>query len=445
MLSEHDTKLLAETGAGTAMGDLFRRFWMPVLLSEEVSERNGVPVAVRILGEDLVAFRDSEGSVGLLEAYCPHRHAHMFWGRNEDCGLRCTYHGWKFNVDGVCVDMPNEPVATKFDDKIQMRSYPTREAGGCIWAYLGPPQLMPPELPQFEWLLVPDSHRLITKRLQLNNWAQALEGGIDSSHVAFLHGSLDNAAPVAAVTRTAEQDGSPLNETIAKLMRRDRPPHFFTSSREYGFMLAARRDAPDEQYYWRLTPFLLPSYTIIPGGAQTGGHVSGHAWVPLDDEHCWTFSVTWNAERPLTEEEREHHLQGYYIHTEVDKETPMWDLALSNAYLPIRNRGNNYLIDREEQRTQTYTGIKGISEQDMSIQESMGAISPRWTEHLGTTDTAIIEFRKLLLRLARDLREGKEPEAAQRAELYRLRSAAFLADRAVDWEAASAEHVKARV
>ena len=444
MLSERDTELLAQTGPDTPMGELFRRFWLPVLLSQEIAEPDSDPVAVRILGEDLVAFRDSNGDIGLLEAYCPHRHAHLYWGRNEQCGLRCTYHGWKFNTAGRCLDMPNEPAQGSFADKIQIRAYPTREQGGCIWAYMGPPEHAPVELPQFEWLRVPDDQRLITKRMQLSNWAQALEGGIDSSHVAFLHSRVDQDFDDVAPTDTVTSDGAPLNTVIDALIARDKSPHFDTDPRDHGFMVAARRDAPNDQFYWRLTPFLLPASTIIPGGTQTGGHLSGHVWVPLDDEHCWTFSVTWNTEWPISDDETATHLEGDGIHTEVDKDQAIWDLALSNAYLPVRNRENNYMIDRQDQRTRTFTGIKGISEQDMSIQESMGKISPRWEEHLGTTDKAIIEFRKLLLELARDLREGHEPRAAQDPNAYRVRSAAFLLDRSVDWKTGSLDHIQAR-
>jgi hypothetical protein len=209
-------------------------------------------------------------------------------------------------------------------------------------------------------------------------------------------------------------------------------------------MVAARRNAPEDKYYWRLTPFLLPSATIIPGGDEPERNLSGHFWVPVDDEHCWTFSVTWNTERPLTPQEHATHSEGLGIHTLVKKDVSMWDIGLSHAYLPVRHRGVSYELDRREQRYETFTGIKGISEQDMSIQESMGRTVPRWQEHLGTTDKAIIEFRKLLLDLARDLLEGREPQAAQNPDIYRLRSAAFTLGKDESWEEGCVEFVKAR-
>jgi phenylpropionate dioxygenase-like ring-hydroxylating dioxygenase large terminal subunit len=441
MLSERDNKLLAETGPGTPMGELFRRFWLPVLLSEELPEPDCVPVAIRILGEDLVAFRDSNGRVGVIEAYCQHRHAALFWGRNEDCGLRCTYHGWKYDVDGNCVDMPNEPAESIFKDKIHATAYPTREAGGCIWAYMGPPERMPPDLPQYEWVRVPDSHRLVTKRLQESNWAQAVEGGIDSSHVSFLHSTLpemdSNGKVMEAITGAIERDRS-----MMQLMSSDRSPMFLTLPTDYGMLVGARRNAPDDQYYWRVTPYFQPSGTIIPGG---GNELSGHVWVPIDDEHVWTFSMTWSAEEPLTRVEVDRQNLGLGIHTEVDKQSPRWDIATSNSYQPVRNQGNSYQLDRTEQRNRTFTGIKGISEQDMSIQESMGRVVPRWKEHLGTTDRGIIEFRRIMLQLARDLQEGREPAAAHHPEWYRVRSGSFLAHRSASWEQESLEHVAAHV
>jgi len=436
MLSEHDTELLARIGPGTPMGTLFRRFWIPVLLSDELPEPGCPPVAVRILGEDLVAFRDTEGKVGVLEAYCAHRHAHLYWGRNEDCGLRCTYHGWMYDIDGNCIEMPNELEDSDFKDRIKITSYPARDWGGVIWAYMGPAELMPPEQPQFEWARVADSHRIATKRLQESNWAQAVEGGIDSSHVSFLHRSVFR--PDAAGVPPA------VNQQI-QAMTADKAPRFWISQRDFGFLAAAQRRTEDDKFYWRITPYLTPMYTIIPGLGVEGSSLSGHAWVPIDDEHVWTFTFTWNPTRPITAEERETQMQGFGIHTEVDKDVTRWDLKISNAFRPVRNAENNYMIDREEQRTRSFTGIKGISEQDMSIQESMGKVSPRWKEHLGTTDKAILEFRRLMLAACRNLMEGKEPPQPHNPDAYRARSAAIVIDKTVPWEDGSMEAVQARV
>lgn len=447
MLSERDTKLLCEVGPGTPMGNLLRRFWLPVALSEELPAPDCTPVAVRIMGEDLVLFRDTAGRPGVIDGYCPHRHAHLYWGRNEEGGLRCTYHGWKYDVTGACMEMPNEPPESVYHQKVRIKAYPAKEAGGCIWAYMGPKNLMPPELPAVEWSRVPDSHRISTKRLQLSNWAQAVEGGIDSSHISFLHSRLEPKskqldAAMADTDRAMEQaTGSAQTARGAAL---DKSPRFWTSMRPFGFMVAARRNANEDEYYWRLTPFMLPSYTIIPGGDQPDRNLGGHVWVPMDDEHVWTFSFTWNTERPIPDEERREHLQGLGIHTQVDKTVSDWDLGLSNAYLPVRNRRNMYMVDREEQRTRTFTGIKGISEQDMSIQEAMGRTSPRWLEHLGTTDKAIIEFRAVLLRMCKELMEGKEPEQPHNPQAYSVRSAAFNLPHDVPWEEGMVPFVQAR-
>jgi phenylpropionate dioxygenase-like ring-hydroxylating dioxygenase large terminal subunit len=424
MLSQSDTKLLCQIGPGTPMGEVFRRFWIPVLISEELPAPDCNPRAIRILGEDLVAFRDTDGRPGLISAYCLHRHAHLYWGRNEENGLRCTYHGWKFDISGRCVDMPNEPPETNFKDRVQTRAYATREAGGCIWAYMGPPESQPDEIPQLEWTRVPDDHVLMTERLQENNWAQAVEGGIDSSHISYLHNNNMQA----------------INPSTA-----DRAPLMYISPRDFGFIEAARRVQPDGRHYWRIRPFLIPSTIIIPGGDQPGRNLSGHVWVPVDDEHVWVFTMTWNAHRPLTEEERDRLLTGVGIHCPADKEMRRWDLKISHSYKPISNLGNEYMIDRDAQRGGSFTGIVGTSEQDCSIQESMGPISPRWEEHLGTTDRGIIEFRRMLLGLARDMQEGKGPEHARNAAAYHIRSTAFTVDSETEWEAASVEHMKALV
>lgn len=423
------------------MGNLFRRFWLPVLLKEELPEPDSAPVALRVLGEDLVAFRDSDGKVGLLEAHCAHRHAHLFWGRNEESGLRCTYHGWKYDVTGACVDMPSETDESTFKDKINVTSYPARDGGGLIWAYMGPYDLMPRELPNFEFMRVPESHVHMSKRLQLSNWAQATEGGIDSSHISYLHRSLNSLRAARADTALSGTRG-PVTEQKAQqsYAAADRSPRFFLEPSEFGFWIGAQRNANEQSYYWRLTPFLLPSYTIVPGAGAGRG---GHCWVPIDDEHCWAFSFGWNVERSMSEGGGGGGGGG--IHSEVDKETARWDLGISNSYLPTSNKSNNYLISREDQRSLSFTGIKGVSEQDMSIQESMGAVVPRDKEHLGTTDRAIIEFRRALLSLAKDLQEGREPEIVSKPDVYDVISCAAVIGRDEHWLEGTKEFVKGRV
>ena len=438
MLSEHDNDFLASIGPGTPMGTLLRRFWTPVLISDELPGPDCEPRAIRIYGEDLIAFRDTDGKVGLIDAYCAHRHAHLYWARNEEHGLRCTYHGWKYDTEGNCVDMPNEPAESNFKDKIKINAYPARDWGGVIWAYMGPPEMEPPELPQFEWARVPDAHRVVTKRLQESNWAQAVEGGIDSSHISFLHSSLPGQSRPGGEFPQAQQ-------AQRQTSVQDKSPRFWISHRDFGFYAAARRTASDAEYYWRITPYLVPFYTIIPGGSAENRSLSGHVWTPIDDTHVWTYTISWKPSQPYTDEERTTMTAGYGTHAETDKNLPRWDLKTSNSYTTVRNMDNNYMVDFEERRNRTFTGIKGIGEQDMSIQESMWPVVPRWREHLGTTDKAIIEFRKTVIGLARDLMEGREPEHPHTPEAYRVRSGAITIGKEVHWEEGAAEVLKARV
>ncbi|MCH8346619.1 MAG: aromatic ring-hydroxylating dioxygenase subunit alpha [Chloroflexi bacterium] len=411
MLTLEENELLTRTGPGSPMGDLLRRFWLPFLLPEELPAPDCPPVRVRLMGEELVAFRDTSGRIGLLDSHCPHRLASLFFGRNEENGLRCVYHGWKYDVEGRCVDMPSEPPESSFKEKIRTTAYPVRERGGLIWAYLGPRDLMP-EMPELEWARVPESHRLVSKRLQECNFAQAVEGGIDSSHVSFLHSRL----------RSDEPDNLDSSGMIrVEYMANDRSPRFFVRETDYGLLIAARRNAEATSYYWRLTQFLMPFYTMIPG--TPGYPIGGHAWVPIDDERCWNFSVTWRHDRPLSEEELSYQNSGLGIHAYVEP----------GSYRPLRNKENDYLIDREKQRTRTYTGIEGIGEQDMAVQESSGTIADRSREHLGSSDAAIIAMRRRLTGAAIALREGTEPPEASQPDAYKVRSAAVVLDRNVDF------------
>ncbi len=397
MLSVNDNELLVRTGPETAMGDLLRRFWVPALLSEEVPEPDGAPVRVRIMGEDVVAFRETTGEVGLVGARCPHRGAELYWGRNEECGLRCVYHGWKFDTEGRCLDMPSEPPESRFPEKIRLTAYPARDYGGVVWAYMGPKELPAPELPMLEFALVAEDRRFVSKKLQECNWAQAVEGAIDTAHFSFLHMPVE--VPEAA-------------PPSVRWMKNDGAPRFTVEPHDAGFVVGASRRADEEMLYWRITQFLLPIHSLAPG-SERGQNMNGQTWVPIDDEHCWVYCYTWNPERAISEGERAQMRAGFGIHPE-----------LGPGYVPVRNRGNEYLLDRDDQRTKSFTGVRGISEQDACIQDSQGRIYDRSHEHLGTTDIAIIEFRKLMLRMARELREGQEPSQARNGAAYLVRSGA---------------------
>jgi phenylpropionate dioxygenase-like ring-hydroxylating dioxygenase large terminal subunit len=425
MLTPEDNELLTRTDRGTPMGEAMRRFWLPILLAEELPEPDCPPVRVRVVGENLIAFRATDGSIGLLEEICPHRRASLFWGRNEEQGLRCVYHGWKFDTAGQCVDMPNEPAEYEFKRRVQTRAYPAREFGGMIWAYMGPKEAMP-ELPQLEWARVPASHRYLSKRLQESNWAQATEGGIDSSHISFLHSRIQPPPTVRSEVMTGVG--------VPGYVAMDTNPHFTVKRTDYGLLIGARRNAEKDKYYWRITQFLLPFHQMIPGNLQPGSSITGHAWLPIDDDHCWAYTMTWNPERPLSEEELATLKSGNGVHAEVDAK-----------YRPIRNARNEYLIDRVKQKTESFTGIKGVGEQDCAVQESMGSIVDRSLERLGTSDTAIIAFRRLLLNTVRDLDAGKEPYAAAHGDAYRVRSASVVLESTIAFDEGARENLIARV
>jgi phthalate 4,5-dioxygenase len=234
--SRDDNKLLTEVGPGTPMGDLMRRYWFPALRADELPAPDCPPVRVKLLGEPLVAFRDSEDRIGLIDEFCAHRRVSLWFGRNEECGLRCPYHGWKYDVTGQCVDLPSEPEETGMRSRIKLKAYPCIERGGIIWTYMGPPELKPAP-PGFEWALVPPEQRYISKRLQECNYLQAVEGGIDSSHVSFLHD--------AALKGDRLFQGSKGNEYNQK----DRMPIFDIAEFEGGLLIAARRNAEGDSSY----------------------------------------------------------------------------------------------------------------------------------------------------------------------------------------------------
>jgi len=421
MLTEQENELLCRVGPGTPMGNLFRRYWLPAMLATELPAPDGPPVRLTVLSEELIAFRDSDGRVGVLDRYCPHRGASLFWGRTEDCGLRCVYHGWKYDVSGQCVDMPNEPRASRFKDKIQTTAYPAAERGGVIWVYMGPPDTRP-QLPELEWTRVPENHRLVSKRIQECNYLQNVEGEVDSSHVSFLHSTVDE-------TRDLSRTGGVAGNIVF-----DRAPRFNVKTTDYGLMITARRNAPEGGYYWRITPFLMPAYTMIP--FEPGVPQTFTAAVPIDDTHMFGFSATWHPDRPLTEEELERHRLGLGAHVRL----------IPGGFRTLANKENDYLIDREVQRTQTFTGIYGVREQDMAVQsDQWGPITNRWKEHLGTTDLAVIAMRRRLLRAAKNLQQGIEPPEAHNGAAYRVRSAAIVLGQDVEVEDGAREVMQARV
>jgi phthalate 4,5-dioxygenase len=393
MLSVADNEKITRTGPGTPMGEVFRRFWVPAVLSSELPERDGPPIKVGLLGENLIAFRDTSGRVGLLESRCPHRHANLYWGRNEEDGLRCVYHGWKFTVDGTCVDQPAEPAESHFKDHVCAVAYQTHEAGGIVWAYLGPKDKTPP-FPAFDWLDRAPEGYFAHKRLQVCNYLQNIEGEVDTAHLNFLH-------------RSFGPDGTVLPP---ENLRRKR---YFVAETPFGLACMARSDEENDQYYWRMTPFILPSFTIVPSGVDEMKIFT--AATPIDDTHMWGFTVLWHPDPTKTLPFRNF--------MEVDPVT----------FLPEANIYNDYLRDLDKQKHENWTGIGAIRTQDMAAQEDQdGPICRRDQEHLGVTDRAIVATRRLLLQLADQVAEGIEPTQAQNAEAFRVRSVAGTGPRSLD-------------
>jgi len=396
MLKREDNELLVRVGAGTPMGELFRRFWLPAMLPSELPAADCDPVRLRLLGEDLVAFRDSNGRIGILHELCPHRRASLFYGRNEDCGLRCVYHGWKFDVDGNCVDQPSEPPGSSFKDKIKQVAYPACEWGGFIWVYMGPADQMP-ELPELEWAMLPASHRWQAKWLYEANYAQGIEGELDSAHTGFLH---DTRTPVGEMTAGMAE--------ASTYWAGDKAPALTVQQTDYGFYYGSRRRYGEDRYYWRVTQWLLPSFAMIP---MPKWPISCRAYVPIDDENTLVFNTSYNAEAPLTAEDLAPLEAGLGPAPKL----------IPGTFMPQLNARNSYGLDRTMQRTRNYTGIAGINNQDRAIVESMGPICDRWNEHLGTSDIAVIAMRRRLIEEAKALQSGQAPRAAHSGGLYGVR------------------------
>lgn len=423
MFTQEDNERLARVGPGTPMGSVLRRYWMPALLAEELPAADCPPIRVRLLGEDLIAFRDSEDRIGVLDRFCPHRRVDLFFGRNEECGLRCIYHGWKFDVAGNVVDMPAEPANSPMREEVKIKSYPATEWGGLIWIYMGDPAFMPPRPPELEWGLVPATHRMIGKRLQENNFAQGVEGGIDSSHVGILHSLLSAPEPGCGF----RQRQVAIDPRLSYLAQ-DTAPKFFIRPSDYGMLIGARRTASEEEFYWRITQFLAPFYTMIAPRSPEGP-IAGHAWVPIDDYNTWTFTMYWSPETPLSE------------FPDLDTAKVNVPIADDGSYRPIHNRANDYGLDRDMQRNKNSTGIIGIGLQDSAVQETMGAIVDRSREMLGSGDAAIVAWRKSMLALADQLESTGTLPQALKPEIYRVRSAGIVLPKGVDFAEGARERM----
>ncbi len=400
MLTRAENDLLTQTGPGTPMGNLVRRYWIPALLSQELPKPDGPPLRLKLLGEKLIALRDSSGKVALFDPRCPHRGADLFYGRNEECGIRCVYHGWKFDVEGNCVDMPSEPAETSFKHKVKITAYPCLERGGVVWTYMGPPEVKP-AFPELEWTALPESHRLAARRLQECNWFQGYEGGWDTAHLPFLHRG-DTSPGSRFFSRTG-------NDAV-----RDLPAQYEFVQTEFGLIYGSGRPQERGDTLWSVSLMFMPGWKLLrPQAGDARYTLLG--WIPVDDENCMVWSIEYHPERPLSEDELRYAKSFDYVIVET----------IPSSVRPVRNKDNDYRIDRELQASGvSFTGVKGLGLQDSFIQESLGTIADRTRENLGSTDREIVLLRRHLLRIVRGLETGAELPGLDPSS-YRARPAVF--------------------
>ncbi len=421
MLSSADNELITDTNPGTPMGDVFRRFWLPVALAEELPGRDCEPIRVKVLNEDLIAFRDSENRVGLVDAFCPHRGSPMFFGRNEDSGLRCIYHGWMFDVDGNCVDMPNAVEGDSYKLKTPIKAYPCIEAGDLIWAYMGPADKKPP-FPEFEWTKLPKSHRYVTKFVEACNYLQAMEGDYDPSHARFLHSTMDgrgtltpwaaqNPAQAQFFGNTDPNEPYPRGVGGRRVTADDNRLLGDGQPEDYGqaLLTITTREQSDGTYMASVGPtWWMPIFCTA--GISAPGHSSSNMRIPIDNESLMFYRLRWSWE-PISEDDLNQYKHGGYTHPEL----------VPGTWVPQANIGNDYQIDRVAQRNLSYSGIKTFPLQDIALIEAQwGPIADRTKEHLNTADHLIIHVRQRLLKAAKDMAGGVEPEGPNRPDVFRL-------------------------
>lgn len=432
---------LTRVGPGTVMGDLMRCYWLPACKSSEL-EPDGAPLRLMLLGEKLIAFRDSQGRAGVMDHRCPHRCASLFLGRNEDGGIRCTYHGWKYDVAGNCVDMPSVP-PPGFMQKVKAKAYKVAERAGVVWVHMGiaahDQATTVPPLPGFEILDVPEDEVILTFAQRDCNYLQALEGEIDTSHFGFLHAGHVDAEDLP--------DDEPLRHTVT-----NRAPEYHVEDAAWGTQYAGYRGAGPGKTYWRTGNFLFPFWTQAPNG-EFSSHMHARAWVPLDDEHTMFVFIWWKRARaanslPLPKFKDGTIVGGTGRGARMLPNSTDW----LGRFRMADNSANDWGMDRAAQReNRIYSGIDGIHLQDQAITESMGPITDFAFEHLAPSDRMITRTRRRLLMAARALRDsGTRPPGADDASVYRrARSGYFVSDDAkVDpksWTAVYASEVAAAI
>ncbi len=414
MLTAEDNDLLCRVEGDAPMGRLMRAHWMPACLSEEVTERDGAPVRIRLLGEELVAFRDSNGRLGVLDEHCPHRRVSLALGRNEECGLRCLYHGWKIDVEGTIVERPSEPPTKGSERRDKHRTYPCREAGGFVWVWMGDPAAPAPFLPP-AWAPAPGIRTSIVKMHVNCNWAQVLEGAIDSAHSSSLH-STD------MVPATLDVDGKAAKEWLRPSL--DKAPRLAVERTPFGFRYVAIRHPIENAAthdYLRITLFVAPFTTLIPPNPRYNLSILN---IPQDDTHTMFYFIAWSAGEGIPQEEWRKFC-GATVGVDLD-----------HQYRNVRTKENDFLQDRQAMRAGSHTGITGIPNQDMAMWETMGPIADRSRERLGASDVAIVQFRRIMVDAARKVRDGGPaigagPDAVPHVSLA---SFAGIVPKTTDWK-----------
>jgi phthalate 4,5-dioxygenase oxygenase subunit len=422
MLTRSENELLTQVGPQTPMGRMMRRYWIPALASADL-EPGCDPRRVRLLGEDLVAFRGSDGVVGILDEHCPHRGASLVLGHNDDCALRCLYHGWRIAADGRVLETPPEPDELGFKDRIRATAYPTQEAGGIIWTYMGPPGTAP-QRPEFFWTLQPENQRIIMRTREECNWAQCLEGAIDSAHSNYLHA---NAIVPAAGTQTRTS----ADQRVLQRPSNDGAPRIFAQNTPYGFRYGAIRtplEDADRNQYVRVTLFIAPFCAIFP--APEGWAVM-QMFVPIDDEHTMFYFIK-VCDQVISDEIRNAQIARSGMRPGIDYD--------AQTFAKIRHRGNTWQQNRAAmRRDESFSGMIGVNNEDIAVQESMGPIYDRTKERLGTSDVGIIRMRRIMLDGVRRFEAGGMPPGqAEPVEWARLAAEERMIPLTTPWQTVGA-------
>jgi phenylpropionate dioxygenase-like ring-hydroxylating dioxygenase large terminal subunit len=389
MLTAVENEFVTRTGPGTPMGELLRRFWTPFALASEAPEADEAPVRIRLMSENLILFRDTDGRLGLLQENCPHRGTSLYFGVNDEGGLRCCYHGWKFDIEGRCVDMPSDAPGSTYKDRVRARAYPVLESAGALWTYMGPADRRPQE-PGFVFNKLGDDHVVTFRFDTFCNFLQSMEGDIDTTHISTLHLNYKDETPVDDGT---DRPGYP-SRAFGQYIRASRKyARVDVQDTDYGLRLIAVRTTPKNNQFVRINCLVLP-FSVFIASAGTGGTM--FTSIPVDDGQCLRLGFTYRTDRPFTEEERNEILYSRN-HFEADGKTRQM------------RADNDYLVDRVAQKTITPSGILPTREQDAAATESMGRVMDRTEEHLYHGDAAITRYRQLMINAARNLQEGQEP------------------------------------